>query len=246
MRWKTVLRVSVGRDLDHRAFLVAAGDDVAQIAEVGPRQESLIDHPVVVVDLGQIAGAGVADEGDDPFGRRSARGNNAARRRPGCRSTSRRADPRRAAARAPSRSSRCPGSNRRDAPPRDRRCRGRSPRRCPRPPRIPPRRMVPVLDVVGEDRARRIGQDEFDRRIRLAEELRQTGQGAGGADTADDGVERMPALRPDLGAGRLTMGRRVIRIVELVGEEGAGDLARRDGRHSPGNSRDDPCRHPSG
>ncbi len=56
--------------------------------------------------------------------------------------------------------------------------------------------------------------------------MRQAGQGAGGADADHDRIELVAGLLPDLGAGGGFVGARVGRVVELVGEPGAGDLAR--------------------
>ena len=67
--WATSKRV-VGRDRDHRALLVAARDHVAQVAARRPAQEALVAHPEVVEHLRQVLVAAVADEGDDPLGRR--------------------------------------------------------------------------------------------------------------------------------------------------------------------------------
>src|SRR5579864_8119403 len=40
------------------------GDQVAQVAEVRALEETLVEHPVIVVDLGEILVAAVADESD--------------------------------------------------------------------------------------------------------------------------------------------------------------------------------------
>jgi len=73
-------------------------------------------------------------------------------------------------------------------------------------------------------------QHEFEVRLDLAEVVRQPGERAGRADADDDRVQVMPGLLPDFGAGRGFVGARIGRIVELVGEPGAGNVARQPRR----------------
>ena len=65
MRTKAVSSVSSGLHDDRFAFGEAAGDEVAQVAVALAGPQPPARHPAVVVDLGEILGAGVADEGDD-------------------------------------------------------------------------------------------------------------------------------------------------------------------------------------
>jgi hypothetical protein len=53
---------------------------------------------------------------------------------------------------------------------------------------------------------------------------RQPGQRAGRPDADHNGVQIMLGLRPDLRGGTALVGQRVGRVVELVGEEGVGDV----------------------
>jgi hypothetical protein len=59
---------------DDFAGVEAAPDQVAQVAQLGALQQALVDHPAVAVDLGQVARAGVAHEGDHAFRAWSGRG----------------------------------------------------------------------------------------------------------------------------------------------------------------------------
>lgn len=80
--------------------------------------------------------------------------------------------------------------------------------------------------VLGHDRALGIGEHHLQLRLDLLEEPGKAGQGTGGADADDDGVEIVAGLRPELRAGAALVGQRVGRVVELVGEEGAGNILR--------------------
>src|ERR1700761_8358970 len=57
-----------GTDTEYAALLEATRDQVAQVAVFAPRKQAMFDHPVVVVDLRQIACARIADESDDALG----------------------------------------------------------------------------------------------------------------------------------------------------------------------------------
>src|SRR5439155_6645459 len=63
-------KIVAGRDRHDGALLVAARDQVAQVPPPRAAQEALIPHPEVVVHLGKVLAAAVADEGDDAPGRR--------------------------------------------------------------------------------------------------------------------------------------------------------------------------------
>lgn len=80
--------------------------------------------------------------------------------------------------------------------------------------------------MLGHDRALGIGEHHLQLRLDLLEEPGKAGQGTGGADADDDGVEIVAGLRPELRAGAALVGQRVGRVVELVGEEGAGNVLR--------------------
>jgi hypothetical protein len=81
--------------------------------------------------------------------------------------------------------------------------------------------------VFGHHRTDRVGQHHFQVRLHALEEARQPGQGAGRTDADHDGVHIMLGLRPDLRRGAGFVGQRVGRVVELVGEEGVGDVPAR-------------------
>ena len=48
-------------------FEVAPADQIAEVVMAFALDESLVDHPVVVEHLGEVLGAVVADQGDDPL-----------------------------------------------------------------------------------------------------------------------------------------------------------------------------------
>ena len=194
-----------------------------------PREQALVDHPLVVVDLGEIAGAGVADEADDalrPLARAAVaqrRGEQRAGRRAaedafGAQQLARRAEALGVVDRVGHAHARQVG-DRGDEVLADalHRPRAGGADRA-------------AAGVLGDDRAGRIGEHEAELGAHRAEEARQAGDRAARADAADDGVDVLPHLRPDLRAGGALVRQRVGGIVELVGEERAGDLAGEPGR----------------
>ena len=60
----------VGVHRGDRVLAVAARDQVAQVAEALALDEALVEHPVIVVHLGEVLVAAVADQGDDALRRR--------------------------------------------------------------------------------------------------------------------------------------------------------------------------------
>ncbi|MCY1346312.1 hypothetical protein D9M69_323950 [compost metagenome] len=80
--------------------------------------------------------------------------------------------------------------------------------------------------IFGDHRADRVGQDELQLRLHALEEAGQPGEGAAGADAADDGVQVVSGLCPDFRRGAALVGQRVGRVVELVGEERIGNVPR--------------------
>src|SRR5690606_36098137 len=83
-----------------------------------------------------------------------------------------------------------------------------------------------AVDVVLQDRADRVGQDQFRRRRRFGEAARQARHGARAAAAEHDRVELAAQLAQDLRAGAELVRGRVVGIAELVDEVGAGGLAR--------------------
>ncbi|KAG1437302.1 hypothetical protein G6F56_013173 [Rhizopus delemar] len=83
---------------------------------------------------------------------------------------------------------------------------------------------VALIDVLGQDRADRIGQHQFGLRRQLGERARQAGHGAGAAAAEHDGVQIAAHLLEDLRAGAEFVRGRVVRVAELVDEVGARGL----------------------
>ena len=79
--------------------------------------------------------------------------------------------------------------------------------------------------VLGDDRAGRIGEHEAELRLHGPEVAREPGDRAGRADAADDRVDVVSRLGPDLRAGGPLVRQRIGGVVELVGEERARDVA---------------------
>ncbi len=71
-----------------------------------------------------------------------------------------------------------------------------------------------------------VGPDGADRGVLLLEVAPDPGDGAARADPADEVRDPAPRLGPDLRAGGLVLGPRVVGVVVLVRLPGAGDLAR--------------------
>ena len=86
------------------------------------------------------------------------------------------------------------------------------------------------LHVVGQHRARRVGQDHLDLRRHLLEEMGQAAEGAARADADHHRIHALLHLPPDFRAGAALVGPGIGRVVELVDVEGArrlfGDAAR--------------------
>src|SRR5579885_2381089 len=80
--------------------------------------------------------------------------------------------------------------------------------------------------VAGVDRAFRIDADNLDFRVLLLEVASGTGYGAARADAGHEAGDLAVGLLPDLRSGRPVMRLRVVRVGELVGLEGSGDLQR--------------------
>src|ERR1051325_674999 len=81
------------------------------------------------------------------------------------------------------------------------------------------------LDVMNEDRALGVGEDDPRLRRDAREIVGEARDRAAGADAADHRVDVVVHLGEDLGARRRLVGARIGRIAELVGVPGAGDLA---------------------
>ena len=73
-------------------------------------------------------------------------------------------------------------------------------------------------------RAHRIGQAELDGLVALLQPDAGAGQGAAGADGADEAVDRPFGIGEDLGRRRLDMAPPVGDVVELVGPDRAARL----------------------
>jgi hypothetical protein len=58
----------IRRNANHCGILGASRNQVAQIAKAAPLQPALINQPLVIVNLGEVPSAGIADEADDAFG----------------------------------------------------------------------------------------------------------------------------------------------------------------------------------
>ncbi len=84
----------------------------------------------------------------------------------------------------------------------------------------------PCLDVGGQYRASRIGQNYLDLRRDAGEESAQAGQRAAGADSAHDGVDGAGCLGPDFRAGRGFVRQWICRVVELIDVPRSRRLAR--------------------
>ena len=78
------------------------------------------------------------------------------------------------------------------------------------------------VDDVREHRALRVGKNHPDVRRGALHEAPDARQRAPGADAADDGIQAMLHLRPDLGSGPRFVCARVGRIGKLIDIEGAG------------------------
>src|SRR5439155_23928876 len=78
----------------------------------------------------------------------------------------------------------------------------------------------------GVDRAGGVGAADVYARVPLLEVLRHPADRAAGADRGDEDVNLAPGLLPELRAGHLVVGARVLRVEVLVRLEGPGDLAR--------------------
>ena len=178
MRWNVVSSVSCGPTLTTLPSFGAARDQVAQVAVAALLEQALVDHPGVVVDLAQVARAGVADEADHALGLLSARGSSAAPRPAACRWTSRRGMPSalsssRAVAKLSSSGIEyaCATADRSAID-------GTKSSPMPSTAHEPGGPCLPVRDQVAQDRARRIGQHELQCRLHALEEARQAGQRA--------------------------------------------------------------------
>jgi hypothetical protein len=87
-------------------------------------------------------------------------------------------------------------------------------------------RYLAGLHVLGENRARGVGQHDLDLGCDAGEISRDTGERAAGADAADDGIEVVIHLLPDFWRRGLLVRAGIGRIAELVDVEGVGRLAR--------------------
>ena len=231
----------VGRDADDAAVLGAARDQVAQVAVVATREQTLVDHPLVVVDLAQVARAGVADEADDALrlGLRAAIAQRGGEQRAGRRAAE---DALRAlAARAPSRSSLRRGSSRRRSHPRGRRSPGRSPRRCPRRPTSPALPTTPLFTysarIEPSGSASTKASDGCTARKNRVSPVMVPAE----PTPTTMASTSMAHLRPDLRRRSRLVRERIGRVVELVGKESAANVGAQGAAPCPGNSRDDPC-----
>ena len=83
------------------------------------------------------------------------------------------------------------------------------------------------VDVFGEDRADRVGEDQFDVRRGFREAARQAGHGAGAAAAENDRVQTagIGHLPQDLRPGAVLVRRDIVGVAELIDEVGAGGLA---------------------
>ena len=82
-----------------------------------------------------------------------------------------------------------------------------------------------LVDVLRQDRANRIGQDQLGLRRMFGEELRQPAQRAGRAAADHHGIYLAVHLLQDLRTGAGDVRGRVVGVAELVDEVGAGRLA---------------------
>ena len=210
----------------HRAIAVPPADEVAQIPEALAFDEALVEHPEIVVDLGEVLVAAVADQRDDALGRAllAAIAQRCGQQRPG----------RRAGHQAFLQQELATGEQRfavRDAVGLLH-ARQIAHRRHEiladslDHPGTDLRRRLSSFDERREDRALGIGEHHLGLWRDLGEEPREAGDGAAGADAAHHRVEAMLHLLPDLGTGAVLVGPRVRFIAELVDVERAGGLAR--------------------
>ena len=81
------------------------------------------------------------------------------------------------------------------------------------------------IEILLEDRADRIGPDDLDLRILLLQEARRAADRAAGAEARDEVVDLPAGLAPDLGARAAVVGVGVGRIEILIRQVGAGRLA---------------------
>jgi hypothetical protein len=213
-----------GRNGDRGVLLVAPGDQVPQVAPARPFDQALIDHPEVVVHLGEVFVAAVADEANHPLGRgllpavAERGGNQGARGRA-------RQDPL-FGQEVARRHQGLPVAHRIGSLDRL---------------QIRHRRQEVLADALHQPGAHlggqlagphvarqygalRVGQHHLDLRRDPGEEPGEPGDGAAGADAANHRVQVVVHLLPELGSRRGLVGQGIGRIGELIDVERIRDL----------------------
>ena len=207
-----------------RQFAVLRPQDLFDPDHVGTIEHPVLQHPRVGVHLRQVLPAGVGQQHDDrlrlvELASDLQRGEHRAPRRAADQ------DPllSRDGARRPERVA----VGHLDVAVHHRRVERRGPEVLADPfDQIGPRRVARVHGSLG------IGSDDRDRRVLLLEEATDAGDRASRPDPGDEHVDRTVGLTPDLGAGRLVVRRRVLRVEVLVRLIRAGDLLRQPVRHA--------------
>ena len=213
----------LGADADDGAVFRPPRDQVAQVALALALEQALVEHPRIVVDLGEVAGARVADQRHHALGRglRAAVLQRRGQQRAGGRA---RQDALGAVQVARGGEALLVGDRvgvAHAAQVRDRRHEVLADALDG-----PGAGLAEAagLDEVLEDGAGRIGQHHVQARPDLGEEARQAGDRAAGADAADQRVDPVADLLPDLRTGGGLVRERVVGVVELVGVPGAGEV----------------------
>ena len=88
-----------------------------------------------------------------------------------------------------------------------------------------------AVEQLVKDRALRVDADHPDHGVLFLEVAAGAADGAAGAHAADEMGDHAPGVVPDFGAGARVVRQRVVRVVVLVAQEGAGDVARQPLRH---------------
>ena len=212
-----------------RVVVVAPADQVAQVAIAFALDEALVEHPEIVVDLGKIFIAAVADERDDALRRArlaaiaQRRGDQGAGGRAGHHAFLAQelaaGEQRFAVGDAVGLAHTRQVAHRRHEILAD----------AFHEPAAHLRRRLAAVYQRREYRARRISEHDFSLRRDLGEEAREARQRAARADTADHGIDPVLELFPDLGARGVLVSPRIGLVPELVDVEGAGRVARKAG-----------------
>ncbi len=217
-----VLKRFIATDGHHlRHVALPLGDEVRhppRLAEAG--QEPVLAHPVVVVDLGQVAASAVRQENDDQRLRVIGLLRDLQRRPDGEAAGAANQQPL-FPSQPPRREERVPIRH------LDERVDQRAVER-PRPEILTDPLYLVRVDVFGgrEDAPFRVGADHADGGVPLLEVAADAGDGAACADARDEVGEVTAGLAPDLRAGALVVGPGVHRVEVLVRLERVGYLAR--------------------